>query len=157
MTRLPVVGSDDGVWGAILNEYLLVEHNPDGTQKPLLNPTLTGTVDASTAGMKVKAMIPPLPTVVVPANNIAVFNLTVNNRFSVSLSGNTTFVVMGDLGGQPIMIRIVSNGNTVNWWSGITWSGGAVPALTPGGKADWVYLQRTGDNTYDGALGFGNL
>lgn len=33
MTRLPVPGSDDGRWGDILNQYLLVSHNPDGTIK----------------------------------------------------------------------------------------------------------------------------
>ena len=31
MARLPVVSSDDGTWGTILNEYLSVEHNSDGT------------------------------------------------------------------------------------------------------------------------------
>lgn len=33
MARLPVPGSDDGVWGNVLNEFLLVEHNTDGTLK----------------------------------------------------------------------------------------------------------------------------
>ncbi|MEX0748787.1 MAG: hypothetical protein WD467_03255 [Candidatus Saccharimonadales bacterium] len=33
MARLPIPGSDQGVWGDILNEYLLVEHNSDGTLK----------------------------------------------------------------------------------------------------------------------------
>lgn len=33
MARLPVPGSDDGTWGTILNEYLSVEHNADGTLK----------------------------------------------------------------------------------------------------------------------------
>jgi len=33
MTRLPIPGSDDNTWGDILNEYLQVEHNPDGTLK----------------------------------------------------------------------------------------------------------------------------
>lgn len=33
MVRLPTPGSDDGTWGDILNEYLLVEHNADGTLK----------------------------------------------------------------------------------------------------------------------------
>jgi len=32
-TRLPNPGSDDGVWGALLNDYLSVEHNADGTLK----------------------------------------------------------------------------------------------------------------------------
>lgn len=35
MARLPIPGSDDGTWGDILNDYLLVEHNADGTQKTL--------------------------------------------------------------------------------------------------------------------------
>jgi DNA-binding beta-propeller fold protein YncE len=33
MARLPIPGSDDGKWGDILNEYLGVEHNTDGTLK----------------------------------------------------------------------------------------------------------------------------
>jgi hypothetical protein len=32
-TRLPVIGSDDGVWGDVLNTFLQVEHNTDGTLK----------------------------------------------------------------------------------------------------------------------------
>lgn len=31
--RLPTVGGDTGNWGALLNEYLLVGHNEDGTNK----------------------------------------------------------------------------------------------------------------------------
>ena len=31
--RLPVPGQDDGVWGDVLNEFLVVEHNGDGTLK----------------------------------------------------------------------------------------------------------------------------
>jgi hypothetical protein len=33
MARLPVPGSDRDAWGQILNDYLAVSHNPDGTQK----------------------------------------------------------------------------------------------------------------------------
>ncbi|NTW62060.1 polysaccharide deacetylase family protein [Candidatus Saccharibacteria bacterium] len=33
MSRLPVPGSDAGTWGNILNDYLSVEHNSDGTLK----------------------------------------------------------------------------------------------------------------------------
>lgn len=31
MTRLPQPGADNGIWGAVLNAYLSVEHNGDGT------------------------------------------------------------------------------------------------------------------------------
>ena len=33
MARLPSVGADDGVWGDILNQFLLVAHDVDGTIK----------------------------------------------------------------------------------------------------------------------------
>lgn len=33
MARLPVPGSDGGVWGSVLNEFLSEAHNPDGTIK----------------------------------------------------------------------------------------------------------------------------
>ena len=33
MARLPQPGGDAGSWGKILNEYLEVEHNTDGTLK----------------------------------------------------------------------------------------------------------------------------
>lgn len=33
MSRLPVPGSDDGTWGDVLNDFLGVEHNSDGTLK----------------------------------------------------------------------------------------------------------------------------
>jgi hypothetical protein len=31
MTRLPTPGGDDGTWGSILNDFLGVEHNSDGS------------------------------------------------------------------------------------------------------------------------------
>src|SRR5258707_792094 len=31
MTRLPLPGQDDGAWGNILNDFLSVAHNSDGT------------------------------------------------------------------------------------------------------------------------------
>jgi hypothetical protein len=43
MTRLPVPGSDDGTWGQVLNDYLELEHNPDGTHRVAVNPDATTT------------------------------------------------------------------------------------------------------------------
>ncbi len=31
MARLPIIDGDDGDWGVILNQYLEVSHNADGT------------------------------------------------------------------------------------------------------------------------------
>lgn len=54
MSRLPVPGGDDGTWGGILNDYLQVEHNADGTQKPLdpskITPGTDGQVLTTSSG-----------------------------------------------------------------------------------------------------------
>lgn len=41
MARLPVPGQDDGVWGNVLNDFLTVEHNSDGTLKIRTDGTLS--------------------------------------------------------------------------------------------------------------------
>jgi hypothetical protein len=52
MPRLPLPGQDAGTWGSILNDYLSVEHNADGTLKKAaditnLTTSLAGKLDAS--------------------------------------------------------------------------------------------------------------
>jgi hypothetical protein len=42
MSRLPTPGGDAGDWGTILNDYLSVEHNADGTLKTGVGSTLSG-------------------------------------------------------------------------------------------------------------------
>jgi hypothetical protein len=50
MARLPIPGADDGTWGDVLNEFLSVEHNDDGTQKTLdIAKGGTGATDAAGA------------------------------------------------------------------------------------------------------------
>jgi len=50
MARLPTPGGDDGIWGDILDDFLGVEHNSDGTQKTLpLTKGGTGATDSATA------------------------------------------------------------------------------------------------------------
>ncbi len=47
MARLPIPGGDEGSWGDILNNFLRIEHNSDGTQKTL--PVRKGGTGATTA------------------------------------------------------------------------------------------------------------
>ncbi len=47
MARLPLPGSDDGTWGNILNDFLSVQHNSDGTH----NLPLNALNDVSTSGV----------------------------------------------------------------------------------------------------------
>lgn len=39
MARLPTPGGDDGTWGQVLNTFLAVEHNGDGTLKNVARPS----------------------------------------------------------------------------------------------------------------------
>ena len=47
--RLPIVNSDDGVWGDILRQYLLKEHYDDGTDNAVNGGHKTVTIRAGTA------------------------------------------------------------------------------------------------------------
>ncbi|HSX36135.1 MAG TPA: hypothetical protein VLH84_04350 [Patescibacteria group bacterium] len=66
MTRLPVPGADDGDWGNILNDFLTVEHNADGTLKIRTDGTLSAFVQTGGAqditGVKTFTVSPVVPT-----------------------------------------------------------------------------------------------
>lgn len=48
--RLPIVNSDDGVWGDILRQYLMKEHYDDGTDNAVNGGHKTITIRAGTSG-----------------------------------------------------------------------------------------------------------
>lgn len=61
MARLPIPGGDDGIWGDVLNEFLSVEHNHDGTQKTLSvakGGTGATTPQAALSNLGLKSSIP---------------------------------------------------------------------------------------------------
>lgn len=88
MSRLPIPGSDAGTWGDILNDYLSVEHNADGTLKAAGslagkaddNSVVKLTGDQSVAGVKTFSSSPvvPAPT----ASTQAAQKATIDNAIS---------------------------------------------------------------------------
>ena len=61
MARLPIPGADDGTWGDILNNYLSIEHNSDGTQKTLniaKGGTGATTVEGARSNLGINSNIP---------------------------------------------------------------------------------------------------
>src|SRR6266550_4907279 len=102
MSRLPTLGGDDGVWGTILNDYLSVEHNADGTHRVVANVDatttskgsiqlagdLSGTADAPTVpalANKVDSSDARLSDQRVPTNN-SVTNAKVATGAAIALS-----------------------------------------------------------------------
>lgn len=51
MSRLPTPGSDSGQWGTILNDYLSVAHNADGTLKPITDADISSISEAKITGL----------------------------------------------------------------------------------------------------------
>lgn len=51
MARLPIPGSDQGTWGDVLNGFLNVAHNPDGTLKSTAVDATVSDASTTTAGV----------------------------------------------------------------------------------------------------------
>lgn len=58
MSRLPLPGADDDVWGQILNDFLAIGHNADGTLKNVVH----ASGDESVGGAKTFTTSPKVPT-----------------------------------------------------------------------------------------------
>ncbi len=59
MVRLPIPGEDGGLWGDLLNDFLAVEHNTDGSLKlrSEVNSQLAGKVDANSPNTFTKRLV----------------------------------------------------------------------------------------------------
>ncbi len=119
MARLPIPGGDTGTWGDILNEYLSVEHNTDGTLKS--SGSLASKADDSTvvhdtgdetiAGIKTFSSSPVVPA---PGSNTDAANKAYVD--SVGSSGTpdadaTTkgkLQLTGDLSGTAVSPQIAA-------------------------------------------------
>lgn len=107
MARLPVPGSDDHVWGNVLNDFLSVGHNTDGSLKGVLSEThldkqwiVAGPVNV--AAGDVDYIAPAYLTV--PAGHAAVIT-AVRARIN---------------SGTNVNLRLTQNGSTVSGLNSIT-------------------------------------
>ena len=94
MTRLPVVGADNNDWGDILNDYLGVSLDTDGTLKDITAPTV---------------LADPFQTPVFA--NPLVLDATSHKDFKCGLiTGNTTINLTNTSDGDAGMIEIIMDG-----------------------------------------------
>jgi hypothetical protein len=165
MARLPTVGGDSGDWGTVLNEYLQVEHNNDGTHKtdylPLAGGTLSGDVDADdhvVSQMEVK----DYSETVVTTNSGSAYavNLANGNIFELTLTDNCILTfsnppASGRAGSVTLILHQDGTGNrTVTWPASMTWASGTAPTLSTAANAiDIIQLFTTdGGTTWRGFL-----
>ena len=104
MARLPQVGGDDGTWGQLLNDFLSVEHNADGSLKLRTDPALTGKAsdaavvhnsgDETVAGVKTFSSSPLVPT---PTNGTDATNKTYVDNAAASGTPDATSSTKGKI------------------------------------------------------------
>ena len=128
MARLPTPGADDGTWGDVLNAFLTVSHNTDGSLKSSAvsaagalqsgaaaggdlsgsypNPTVT----KSNAGFTVGKALTSGVSTLTDAATITV-DASLGNHFRVTLGGNRTLGnPTNPVDGQKIIVEVVQDG-----------------------------------------------
>lgn len=98
MGRLPQPGGDKGTWGAVLNDFLNVAHNPDGSLKPIDDGTLA---DGAVTVQKISAAAPNPGQVLSYDNDELIWATITSSGIVPDASGSTKGLVQlsGDIGG----------------------------------------------------------
>lgn len=165
MARLPTPGGDDGNWGSIPNQFLEVEHSPDGTHKTsyltLAGGTLAGDVNMDDHVVS-QAEVKDYSETVVTANSGAAYtvNLANGNILELTLTDNCTLSfsnppTSGKAGSVTLILHQDGNGNrTITWPDSMTWAGGTTPTLSTAANAvDIIQVFTTdGGTTWRGFL-----
>lgn len=121
MSRLPSPGSDNGIWGDVLNDFLLVEHNSDGSLKLRTEGVFESTSNRGqangyaplNASSKVPAANLPValpPVTLTDAATIAT-DASLGTHFRVTLGGNRTLDnPTNPADGQKVVWELIQDG-----------------------------------------------
>jgi hypothetical protein len=151
MARLPTPGGDTNNWGAILNDFLSVEHHNDGSLK--IAPTVAGKTDNSGGGREKLSVLSN-------AGAAPIINLADGNVHMVTLTASISNVsITGAINGVACSVSIylkqdTTGGRVITWPATIKWPGGIAPTLTATANAiDLIVLETLdGGATWFGAL-----
>jgi hypothetical protein len=128
MARLPIPGSDDGAWGQVLNDFLVVSHNNDGTLKSAAVTTAGAASDSTVvhnsgaeivAGTKTFSASPIVPTPTLGsqvANKTYVDSVAGAGAPDASPTAKGIVQLAGDLGGTGTTAAapVISDGAITN-------------------------------------------
>ena len=143
MSRLPVPGSDNGTWGDILNDFLSVEHNSDGTQKTVpVTKGGTGATDATSArtnlGLSSVASTGNASDVAVNSSGFSGNLSSADSNVQVALETIDSLLVTNGVDGASAYDVAVSNGfvgNEAAWLASLVGAAGATGPAGPTGAA----------------------
>lgn len=119
MTRLPDPGSDDGTWGNLLNDFLQVEHNADGTLKRTIT---AGSSKVNVATVGNDTTIDVVDNTNTQRVEIAKAGTLVGTRKRLNLveGSNTTLTVTDNAGSDRVDVTVASNSMIVSNLAGFT-------------------------------------
>ena len=108
--RLPIPGEDKGTWGDVLNTFLMVGHNPDGTLKN--DGVVSNSGDETIGGIK---NFTSSPTVPLPTNNTDVaskeyVDSVIPTGRPEELAPVATSGEYDDLTGRPALSAVATSG-----------------------------------------------
>jgi len=111
MSQLPTPGEDNGTWGDILNDFLEVEHEPNGALKIRTDGTLAGFYSKPSGGIPASDL-----------NSALVADLAAGETAVQSVNGKTGTSVSLNLDDLAnVQTSGVADGQTLAW-SGSEWS-----------------------------------
>jgi hypothetical protein len=161
---MPVPGGNQDTWGTVLNSYLLIAHNNDGTMKaaPIASKVFgtTGTTNIDIASsMRVQQQLTLLSQYNQSLQSTTSSTLTPinfsNGAAKVILTGATTLLLGNAVSGGTytlILQQDATGGRTITWPVNVKWSGGATPIFASAANAVTVITF-----VYDGTTFFGKV
>lgn len=165
MARLPNVGGDWGNWGSLLNDFLGVGHNSDGTNKDA-STTSKGVVEIATAaevstGSDTTRVVTPATLYTTQALTDAAsiaWDLSLGAMATVTLTDNRALANPSNLvnGASYILIvkQDVTGGRTLSYGDKYLFPDGIEPVLSTAGNAiDIIAFLSDGTNMYGSFLG----
>ena len=123
MSRLPVPGSDDDVWGTILNDFLLITHNSDGSLKQIGRTTLDAATQASLA--KADSSVQSVDG--------RTGNVTLGDVYATQTNVAATYATKAELAG--VQLGSINLSDTGATWNLYAYVDGTVIAAAPGSTA----------------------
>jgi hypothetical protein len=160
MSRLPTVNGDNGSWGTVLNDYLSVEHNSDGTHFDATS-SVKGVVELATttevtAGTDATRAVTPasLYSYQTLTDGATVsWDLSQGSMATITLGGNRTLANPTNLVNGASYILIIkqdaTGSRTLSFGSSYKFPSGTDPTLSTTANAiDIIAFLSDGTNLY---------